>query len=108
MTRSEGLAERRLCATNGRSETVAWVSSKVKTGFEAIVFGSLRSDAEGGTAEELSCLFLSAKTGNSLGIRGCSSARKDPRAEARLVYSSSPRPSRASDGAAGRPRRTTG
>jgi integrase len=29
-------------------------------------------------AEELSCLFLSAKTGHSLGIRGCSSARKDP------------------------------
>jgi hypothetical protein len=53
------------------------VSSKVKTGFEAIVFGSL-SDAEGGMAEELSCLFLSAKTGHSLGIRGCSSARKDP------------------------------
>jgi hypothetical protein len=28
-------------------------------------------------AEELSCLLLSAKTGRSLGIRECSSVRKD-------------------------------
>jgi hypothetical protein len=42
-----------------------------------MVFGSLLSDAEGGMAEELSCTLLSAKIGHSLGIRDCSSARKD-------------------------------
>jgi len=46
-------------------------------GFEAMVFGSLLSDAEGGMAEELSCPLLPAKIDHSRGIKDYSSARKD-------------------------------
>jgi hypothetical protein len=53
-------------APEAADQKASCVRSRVKTDFEAMVFGSLWSDAEGGMAEELSCLLLSAKTGRSL------------------------------------------
>ena len=52
----------------------AWVRSKVN-GFEAMVFGSLQSDAEGGMAEELSCLRRHRRLGNIAEIGGPDFAR---------------------------------